>query len=72
MIADADESGGVNVVCADATLADQEPALALLAIASTLGSVPAGPALNRREPITLRGGAGLLHKKALCATLGGF
>ena len=76
MIADADESGsgsgsGASVVSADATLADQEPALAQLAVASTLGTVPAGPALRRRDPITLRGGAELLHTKALCATLGG-
>jgi hypothetical protein len=33
--------------------------------------VPAGPALRRRDPITLRGEARLLHTKALCATLGG-
>ncbi len=76
VITDADESGsgsgsGASVVSADATLAESEPALAQLAVASTLGTVPAGPALRRRDPITLRGEARLLHTKALCATLGG-
>ena len=43
-----------DTVATDAALADSEPALAGLAVASTLGTLPAGPALRRREPITLR------------------
>ena len=59
-------------VAADAKLADGEPALAGLAVASTLGSMPAGPALHRREPITLRGDRGLEVSKGLCAADRGF
>lgn len=59
-------------VTRDAELADSEPALAALAAASVTGTLPAGPALRRRDPIKLRGDAELLHTKALCATDGGF
>jgi len=77
VIADANESdsgsgSGASVVSADATLADTQPALAQLAVASTLGTVPAGPALHRREPITLRGDRGLEVSKGLCAAERGF
>jgi hypothetical protein len=61
-----------DTVSADAKLADSEPALAELAVASTLGTLPAGPALRRREPITLRGDRGLEVTKGLCAVEGGF
>lgn len=59
-------------VTRDAELADSEPALAALAAASVTGTLPAGPALRRRDPIELRGDTELLHTKALCATEGGF
>ena len=39
-----------DAVTADETLAEREPALAELAVASTLGTVPAGPALHRQQP----------------------
>jgi hypothetical protein len=71
VISDDDESGA-SVVTADATLADTEPALAELAVASTLGAVPAGPALHRRDPIKLRADSELMHTKALCAAEHGF
>ena len=63
------EDDSVN---ADETLADTEPALAELAVASTLGRVPAGPALRQKDPIRLRPGRDLEHPKGLCATLQGF
>jgi hypothetical protein len=63
------EDGEVN---ADETLADEEPALAELAVASTLGRVPAGPALRQRDPIRLSPGRELEYSKGLCATLHGF
>lgn len=59
-------------VTRDAELADSEPALAALAAASVTGTLPAGPALRRRDPIQLRADTELLHTKALCATEGGF
>lgn len=59
-------------VNADETLADNEPALAELAVASTLGRVPAGPALHQKEPIHLRPGRELEPPKGLCATAHGF
>ena len=61
-----------SVVSADAALADTEPALAQLAVASTLGTVPAGPELRRQDPITLRSGTELAFTKGLCATEDGF
>ncbi|MBK7583135.1 MAG: transposase [Myxococcales bacterium] len=60
-----------DAVARDAKLADSEPALAALAAASVTGTLPAGPALRRRDPIQLRCEAEL-HTKALCATEGGF
>jgi hypothetical protein len=59
-------------VTQDAQLADSEPALAALAAASVTGTLPAGPALRRRDRVQLRGDAELLHTKALCAAEGGF
>jgi hypothetical protein len=67
----ADDESGAGVVTNDAALADTEPALAELAVASTLGTVPAGPALRRRDPIQLRDRE-LAYTKALCATEHGF
>ncbi|MBK7584468.1 MAG: transposase [Myxococcales bacterium] len=61
-----------DTVTSDAALADREPALAELAAASVAGTLPAGPALRRRDPIKLRGGSELEHTKALCAAEGGF
>ena len=61
-----------DAVNADETLADKEPALAELAVASTLGRVPAGPALRQTDPIRLRKGPDLEHPKGLCATAHGF
>jgi hypothetical protein len=61
-----------DAVTADAALGESEPALAELAVASTLGSVPAGPALRRREPVRLRDDRGLEVTKGLCAVEGGF
>ncbi len=63
MIADDDAS----VVTADAALEDKEPALAALAAASVAGTVPAGPALRRQDPIKLRSTPELAHTKGLCA-----
>ena len=71
VIAD-DDASDASVVTADAHLADSEPALAELAVACVSGTVPAGPALRRRAPITLRGGSELQHTKALCASEHGF
>ncbi len=68
----ADDESGASVVTSDTALAEAEPALAQLAVASTQGTVPAGPALHRQDPITLRAGAELAFTKALCATEGGF
>ncbi len=61
-----------DAVSADARLGESEPALAGLAVASTLGTVPAGPALRRREPVRLRDDRGLEVTKGLCAAEGGF
>jgi len=61
-----------DAVNADQTLADTEPALAELAVASTLGRVPAGPALRQRDPIRLRQGHALEHPKGLSANAHGF
>ena len=61
-----------DTVAADAALADDEPALAGLAVASTLGTLPAGPALHRREPIALREDSAPGAARGLCATGGGF
>ena len=61
-----------DAVKADAALGESESALAGLAVASTLGSAPAGPALHRREPSTLRGDRGLEVSKGLCAAERGF
>ena len=61
-----------DMINADETLTDEEPALAELAVASTLGRVPAGPALRKRDPIRLRKGPDLEHPKGLCATAHGF
>lgn len=62
-----------DAVARDAKLSDREPALAALAVASVTGTLPAGPALRRRDPIQLRPyEAELLHTKALCATEAGF
>jgi ribosomal protein L40E len=61
-----------DAVTADASLADGEPALAGLAVASTLGSMPAGPTLRRREPVHLREQSALEPARGLCAAGGGF
>jgi hypothetical protein len=61
-----------DAVNADETLADEEPALAQLAVASTLGWVPAGPALRQKEPIRLSPGRELEYPKGLCAAAHGF
>ena len=45
-----------DAVNADESLADNEPALAELAVATTLGRIPAGPALRQKDPIRLRPG----------------
>jgi Putative transposase len=71
VLADDDESGA-SVITADEALAESEPALAELAVASVTGRVPAGPALRRREPIKLRAGSEPSLTKALCATEQGF
>ncbi len=71
MIAD-DAESGTSVVNADTALADNEPALAALAAASVAGTVPAGPALRRQDPIKLRSTAELAHPKGLCAAEHGF
>jgi Putative transposase/Transposase zinc-binding domain len=63
------EDAAVN---ADETLAETEPALAELAVASTLGRVPAGPTLRQKDPIRLRPGQELEHPKGLCAAARGF
>ena len=63
------EDDSVNT---DKALADKEPALAELAVASTLGRVPAGPPLRQMDPIRLRPGRDLEHTKGLCATAHGF
>jgi hypothetical protein len=52
-----------DTVNADDTLTDQEPALAELAVASTLGSVPAGPTLRQKDLIRLRTGRDLEHPR---------
>src|SRR5690606_13567343 len=57
-----------DTVNAHEALSDNEPALAELAVASTLGRAPAGPALRRKEPISLRSGGDLKHPKGLCST----
>lgn len=57
-----------DTVNADETLAETEPALAELVVASTLGRVPAGPTLRQKDPIHLRPGQELQHPKGLCAT----
>jgi hypothetical protein len=59
-----------DAVSCDAALDDSEPALAVLAAASVTGTLPAGPALRRRDPIHLRSEAELLHTKALCPPSG--
>jgi len=61
-----------DAVTRDAALVDSEPALAQLAAAAVAGTLPAGPALRRRDPIALGGATELLHTKALCAVEGGF
>ncbi len=61
----ADDESGASVVTSDTALAEAEPALAQLAVASTQGTLPAGPALHRQDPITLRAGAQLAFSKAL-------
>ena len=61
-----------DAVNADETLAETEPGLAELAVASTLGRVPAGPALRQKNPIRLRPGQELEHPKGLCAAAHGF
>ena len=61
-----------DMINADESLTESDPALAELAVASTLGRVPAGPALRKREPIRLRPGRDLEHTKGLCATAHGF
>ncbi len=71
MIAD-DDASDASVVTADAALEDKEPALAALAAASVAGTVPAGPALRRQDPIKLRSTAELAHTKGLCAAEHGF
>jgi len=71
VLADDDESG-VSVVTTDEALAESEPALAEIAVASVTGRVPAGPALRPRGPIKLRAGSEPSLAKALCATEQGF
>ena len=61
-----------DTVNADETLADKEPALVELAVASTLGRVPAGPALRQQDPIRLSPGRELEYPKGLCAAAHGF
>lgn len=61
-----------DTVNTDEALTDAEPALAELAVASTLGRIPAGPALRQRDPIRLRPGRDLEYPKGLCATAHGF
>jgi len=61
-----------DTVNADEALTDSAPALAELAAASTLGRVPAGPALRQKDPIRLRSGRELEHPKGLCAAAHGF
>jgi hypothetical protein len=71
VIADDDESGA-SVVSADTALGSSEPALAELAVASAAGTLPAGPALRRRDPIkALRRPRARAHEGALrrCARL---
>ena len=68
VIADDDASA----VTADAALEDKEPALAALAAASVAGTVPAGPALRRQDPIKLRSTAEPAQTKGLCAAEHGF
>ncbi|MEB2314349.1 MAG: transposase [Polyangiaceae bacterium] len=67
-----DDASGTNVVNADTALADNESALAALAAASVAGTVPAGPALRRQDPVKLRSRAELAHTKGLCAAEHGF
>ncbi len=71
MIAD-DDASDASVVALDAALEDKEPALCALAAASVAGTVPAGPALRRQDPIKLRSTAELAHTKGLCAAGHGF
>jgi len=61
-----------DIVTADAKLGESEPALAGLAVASTLGTLPAGPELRRREPVRLRSGAHGEPARGLCAADRGF
>ena len=61
-----------DAVSADAKLGESEPALASLAVASTLGTAPAGPALRRREPVRLRDDRGIGATSGLCAVERGF
>ena len=61
-----------DAVAADESLADTEPALAELAVASTLGRIPAGPALLQKDPIRLRPSRDLEYPKGLCAAAHGF
>lgn len=61
-----------DAVVRDAALADREPALAQIAAAAVAGTLPAGPALRRRDPIALGGATEFLYTKALCAVEGGF
>lgn len=61
-----------DTVNADEALSDSEPALAELAVASTLGRVPAGPALRQQDPIRLSPGRAVEYPKGLCASAHGF
>ncbi len=72
VLADDDDESGASFVTAEEVLAESEPALAALAVASVTGRAPAGPTLRKREPIKLRAGSEPGLTKALCATEQGF
>ncbi|MEB2314454.1 MAG: hypothetical protein OZ928_21635 [Polyangiaceae bacterium] len=61
------DRAGASGATADVALEDEEPALAALAAASAPGTVPAGPAPRRQEPIKLRNAAALAQTKGSCA-----
>ncbi len=61
-----------DAVTGDAQLTGSEPVLAELAAASVAGTLPAGPALRRKDAIKLRAAAAPEHTKALCASQDGF
>jgi Putative transposase/Transposase zinc-binding domain len=67
-----DDESAASVVSADTAFGSSEPALAELAVASAAGTLPAGPALRRRDPIKLLGVPKPAYKKALCAAALGF